>query len=77
MYGPLLHERYGRYFSLGRVFVKAIGHPVVMRALTDYGLPIRPLMRFLLRLMANLNDGRDGDAQDRLIATLERLAPIS
>jgi len=77
MYGPLLHERYGRYYSLGRVFVKAIGHPPVMRALTDYGLPIRPLMRFLVRLMGNLSDGRDGDAQDRLMWTLERLAPAS
>jgi menaquinone-9 beta-reductase len=77
MYPTLLRERYGSYYTLGRIFVKAIGEPRVMRMLTDYGLPIRPLMRFLLRLMANLTDGREGGAQDRLIDALERLAPAS
>jgi hypothetical protein len=28
-----------------------------------------------LRLMGNLSDGRDGDAVDRVIAVLTRLAP--
>jgi geranylgeranyl reductase family protein len=77
MYPTLLRERYGRYYTLGRVFVKAIGEPRVMRMLTDYGLPIPPLMRFLVRLMGNLSDGKDGDAQDRLMYALERLAPAA
>jgi geranylgeranyl reductase family protein len=77
MYPALLHERYGRYYTVGRIFVKAIGEPRVMRLLTDYGLRVRPLMRFLVRLMGNLTDGREGDAQDRLIYALERLAPAS
>jgi len=77
MYPVLLQQRYGRYYALGRIFVKAIGDPRVMRALTDYGLPIRPLMRFLVRLMGNLTDGKTGDAQDRLMYALERLAPAA
>jgi geranylgeranyl reductase family protein len=77
MYPTLLRERYGRYYTLGNVFVKAIGEPRVMRLLTDYGLRVRPLMRFLVRLMGNLTDGRAGDAQDRLMAALERLAPAA
>jgi menaquinone-9 beta-reductase len=77
MYPTLLRERYGRYYTLGRVFVKGIGDPRVMRILTDYGLQVRPLMRFLVRLMGNLTDGKDGDAQDRLIHALERLAPAA
>jgi menaquinone-9 beta-reductase len=77
MYPTLLRERYGSYYTLGRVFVKAIGEPRVMRMLTEYGLPIRPLMRFLVRLMGNLTDGKDGDAQDRLMYALERLAPAA
>jgi menaquinone-9 beta-reductase len=77
MYPALLHERYGRYYTLGRLFVKAIGEPRVMRLLTDYGLQVRPLMRFLVRLMGNLTDGKTGDAQDRLMYALERLAPAS
>jgi hypothetical protein len=73
----MLRERYGPYYTLGRMFVKAIGEPRVMRILTDYGLQVRPLMRFLVRLMGNLTDGKDGGAQDRLMYALERLAPAS
>jgi flavin-dependent dehydrogenase len=75
LYPTMLRERYGRYYRLGSGFVRAIGHPPVMRALTDYGLPRPRLMRFLLRLMGNLTDGRDGDVQDRIIHTIERLTP--
>ena len=32
------------------------------------------VMSFAMRVMANLTDGRDGDAQDRLIYVLERVA---
>ncbi|HEX9123694.1 MAG TPA: geranylgeranyl reductase family protein [Actinomycetota bacterium] len=77
LYPTLLRERYGRYFTAGRGFVRAIGHPTVMRMLTDYGLPQEWLMRFLLRVMGNLTDGRKGDAQDRLMDTLVRLMPAS
>jgi menaquinone-9 beta-reductase len=77
LYPSLLRERYGHYYTLGNLFVKAIGEPRVMRILTDYGLQIRPLMRFLVRLMGNLTDGNDGGAQDRLIYALERLAPAA
>jgi menaquinone-9 beta-reductase len=77
LYPSVLRQRYGHYYTLGNLFVKAIGEPRVMRLLTDYGLPIRPLMRFLVRLMGNLTDGRTGGAQDRLIHALERLAPAA
>jgi menaquinone-9 beta-reductase len=77
MYPTVLRERYGRYFHVGRGFVKAIGHPSVMRAFTDYGLPRAWLMRFALRFMSNLTDGRDGDAQDKLIYAVERMVSAS
>ncbi len=77
LYPTLLAERYGRYYFLGRKFVKAIGHPSVMRAFTDYGVPRERLMRFVFRLMGNLTDGRDGDVQDKLLYAIERLAPAS
>ena len=60
LYPTLLAERYGRYYSLGRKFVKAIGHPSVMRTFTDYGVPRERFMRFVFRLLGNLTDGRDG-----------------
>ena len=34
-------------------------------------------MRFAMRFMANLTDGPDGDAQDKLMYAMERLAPAS
>ncbi len=77
LYPTVLRERYGRYFRVGTGFVRAIGNPTVMRALTDYGLPREWLMRFALRFMGNLTDGRKGDAQDKLIYVLERLARAS
>ncbi len=75
VYPALLRQRYGRYFSVGRAFVRAIGSPAVMRASVRYGLPRRRLMQFLLKVMANLTDGRDGDVDDRIMAALVRLAP--
>lgn len=77
MYPTVLRERYGSYFSAGRAFVKLIGRPAVMQACTRYGLPRPRLMRFLLRLMANLTDGRDGDVDDRIMATLLRMVPAA
>ncbi|MEW6059267.1 MAG: geranylgeranyl reductase family protein [Actinomycetota bacterium] len=75
MYPAVLRERYGRYFRVGREFVRLIGNPKVMRVLTEYGLPRQWLMRFAHRFMSNLTDGRKGDAQDRLMDALLRLVP--
>jgi geranylgeranyl reductase family protein len=74
-YPTRLRETYGRYFTLGRVFVRLIGNPTVMRTLTEYGLPREWLMRFALRTMGNLTDGPKGDLEDKLLYALERLAP--
>ncbi|MGH2739886.1 MAG: geranylgeranyl reductase family protein [Actinomycetota bacterium] len=75
VYPTLLRERYGRYYSLGRAFVRAIGHPWVMHASVRYGLPQRRLMAFLLRLMGNLSDGPRGSRADRIMSALVSLAP--
>ena len=74
VYPTELRRRYGRYFHVGRSFVRAIGKPAIMRTLTKYGLPREGLMRFAMRFMANLTDGPEGDAQDRLMDVLLRLA---
>ena len=34
-------------------------------------------MRFVLKLLANLTDPRDGDAMDRVVNGLSRLAPTA
>ena len=72
-----LRDAWGGYFTLGRLFVTAIGHPSVMRLTTRHGLPHPALMRFALKLLANLTDPRGGDATDRLINALTRLTPAA
>jgi len=76
-YPRALHEQLGGYYTLGRLFVRLIGHPEVMRLATRYGLPRPTLMRFTLKLMANLTEPRGGDAMDRVINGLSRLAPTA
>jgi geranylgeranyl reductase family protein len=77
MYPAVLRERYGNYFRIGRGFAKIIGRPKIMGAATRVLLPNPKVMGFAMRLMANLTDGKDGDAQDRLFAVLERIVRAS
>jgi menaquinone-9 beta-reductase len=74
-YPAVLREELGGYFRLGTVFSRLVGHPAVMRAGTRHALPRPTLMRFLLKLLANLYDSREGDTMDRVIAAMTRLAP--
>ena len=76
-YPRTLKDVYGGYFTFGRVFVRAIGHPSVMKLATRHGLPHPTLMRFTLKLLANLAEPTGGDAMDRLINGLNRLAPAA
>ncbi len=76
-YAAALDSTYGGYFTLGRVFARMIGNPTVMKQATRHGLPRPALMRFMLKLMANLTDPSDGDASDRIVNALSRLAPTA
>lgn len=76
-YVTALDARYGGYYTLGRLFVTAIGNPHVMALATRYGLPRPLLMRFTLKLMANLTDPQHGDAMDRVINGLSKVAPAA
>ena len=74
-YPAELSLRYGGYYRLGGVFVKLIGNPQIMRIATKHGMPHPTLMRFVLKLLANLTDPRGGDAMDRIINGLTKVAP--
>ncbi|MCW2691994.1 MAG: geranylgeranyl reductase [Mycobacterium sp.] len=76
-YPQAMKEAYGGYYTLGRLFVTAIGNPHVMRLATRYGLPRPLLMKFTLKLLANLTDPSGGDAMDKVINGLSRLAPAA
>ncbi|MGH8879584.1 MAG: geranylgeranyl reductase family protein [Stackebrandtia sp.] len=72
-----LKQRFGGYYRMGDVFVKLIGNPTVMRLCTEHGLNHPMLMRFVLKLLANLTDARGGDAMDKLINGLSKVAPAA
>ncbi|UQX88070.1 geranylgeranyl reductase family protein [Jatrophihabitans telluris] len=74
-YPTAMAAEWGAYYRLGGVFVKLIGNPAVMRACTRHGLPHPGLMRFVLKLLANLTDPHDGDVSDRVITALTRITP--
>ncbi|MBM7077840.1 MULTISPECIES: geranylgeranyl reductase family protein [Micromonospora] len=74
-YPQELKARFGGYYRLGGIFVKLIGRPEVMRMATKHGMPHPMLMRFVLKLLANLTDPRGGDAMDRVINAMTKAAP--
>ncbi|RKT78889.1 geranylgeranyl reductase family protein [Terracoccus luteus] len=74
-YPAVMKHELGGYFTLGRWFAHAIGNPDVMRLATRYGLPRTTLMRFLLKIMANLPDPAGRGAGDRLMNAVTRIAP--
>ncbi len=76
-YAAALDGAYGGYFTLGRVFAKMIGNPTFMKQATKYGLPRTTLMKFTLKLMANLTDPHDGDVSDKVINALSKVAPAA
>jgi geranylgeranyl reductase family protein len=76
-YPRALKDAYGGYYTLGRKFVGAIGHPWFMSFATRHGLPRPALMRFTMKLLANLTEPRGGDAADRVINALSRITPAA
>jgi menaquinone-9 beta-reductase len=74
-YPAAMSQALGGYYRIGNVFSKLIGNPTVMQTATKYGLPRKTLMRFILKLLANLYDPKDGGASDRVITAMTRLAP--
>ena len=76
-YARSVAEAWGGYYTLGRVFLAAMGHPQVMRICTEYGMPHRRLMDFVFRVMAHLTNRSSRDATDLLINTLSRVVPAA
>ena len=74
-YPEQLRDAYEGYFILGRTFVRLIGSARVMRFLTVHGMKREWLMRFAFRILANLTEPRGGDASDRIINAMVRMAP--
>jgi geranylgeranyl reductase family protein len=76
-YPQALRDAYGGYYTLGRKFVQAIGNPRLMQFATRHGMSRPALMRFTLKLLANLTEVRGGDAADRVINALSKMTPAA
>jgi geranylgeranyl reductase family protein len=74
-YRTALEQRFGSYFSVGRLFIRLIGDPRFMKLATRYGLPHPTLMKLVLKLLANLYEPTRGDTIDHVVRGLVRLAP--
>lgn len=75
LYVDLAREAYEGYFIMGRVFTRLLGKGQTMGLLTKYALPNDVMMKFAFKILGNLTDPRDGDAYDRVIHALARIAP--
>ena len=77
-YPRQLEEIYGLYWKVARAFVRAIGNPAVMRELTRVGMQSRPLMEWVLRIMANLlrpDELGPAEAAYKMVAAMVALGP--
>ncbi|WP_338750305.1 geranylgeranyl reductase family protein [Janibacter alittae] len=74
-YVTRMKDMHGGYFTIGAQFAKLIGKPEIMRLATKYGLPRETLMKFMLKLMANLPEEKGGGIDDRLVRLMTRMAP--
>jgi geranylgeranyl reductase family protein len=71
-----LDRLWGPYYRLGRTFVRIIGNPRLMRALTTVGMRVPPVMEFAFKLLANLYHESGGGAGDALVRAMLRAAEL-
>lgn len=74
-YPEVIRSLWGSHFTLGRVFATLIGKPAIMKLALRTGMPVPVLMRFVVRMLANLTDSGGRGFEDRVIRVLEKLAP--
>ncbi len=76
-YGGYIRGQWGSHFTLGRIFARLIGKPRIMKLALGTGMPIPVLMRFVVRMLANLTDSGGNGFEDRVIHLLEKLVPAT
>jgi geranylgeranyl reductase family protein len=69
-------DTYDLYFRVSRAFVRLIGQPGAMRALTRTGLRSRTLMEWVLRVMANILRPDEVHLAETAYRMIERLVTL-
>ena len=75
-YDEALDAEYAAYHRVARIFVSAIGNPSVMRTLTTVGLRSRPLMEWVLKVMANLLEPEERGMAEHVYVALEKAVDL-
>jgi len=74
-YPRLISQEYGGYYTLGRIFLKLIGNPEIMRLCTQRGITHPHFMKLTMTTLSNLRDPRDGEWTDRIVNALAKAVP--
>ncbi|MEA2022918.1 MAG: geranylgeranyl reductase family protein [Actinomycetota bacterium] len=75
-YDEALVDEYAAYHRVARIFSSAIGNPSVMRTLTTVGLRSRPLMEWVLKVMANLLEPEEHGMAEKTYLAIERAVDL-
>ncbi|MCP3973946.1 MAG: geranylgeranyl reductase family protein [bacterium] len=75
-YEDALEDEYGDYHRVARAFVIAVGNPAVMRTLTSIGIRSKPLMEWVLKVMANLLEPEEFGMAERVYHIIEKLVKV-
>lgn len=76
-YQQAIDDEYGAYHKVARMFVIAVGNPALMKLLTRTGLRSRPLMEWVLKVMANLLEPDEYGMQERVYKAIERVVAVA
>ncbi|HWD96712.1 MAG TPA: geranylgeranyl reductase family protein [Acidimicrobiales bacterium] len=74
LYDERLDAAYGDYYKVARGFVRLISEPKVLQACVGLGLRVRPVMRELLKIMANLMSNDEPGMGERGYRAITKLA---
>ena len=75
-YEDALEDEYGDYHRVARAFVIAVGNPAVMKTLTSVGIRSRPLMEWVLKVMANLLEPEEYGMAERVYHSIEKIVKV-
>jgi len=75
-YDDALISEYAAYHRVARIFVSVIGNPTAMRTLTTVGMRSRPLMEWVLKVMANLLEPEERGMAEKVYQTIERAVDL-
>ena len=76
LYDERLNAAYGDYYRVARAFVRMISDPKVMQVCVSAGMRIPPVMRELLKIMANLMNNDDNGPAEIGYRAMTRLAGV-